>query len=101
MEKINSGDMVEMLSIIEMLKNTEIKLKNELKVNCITFTPFVIRCGGLYVSPDFGPDGKTTGKVKLNTTPIKSTRFNKTAAITIAKGVSNANGEKGEIIRYI
>ena len=41
-----------MNEMVGMLEKEKAKLESELKVCCITSTPYVVKCGGLYVTPE-------------------------------------------------
>lgn len=63
----------------------------------ITSTPFVIQCGGIYISPEI-KDRKTTGKTQWHVNPLRATRFCREDAEMLAKNLHNGQGQPGVAI---
>ena len=86
-----------MKEIIEMFQKEAKELEADMSVSCITSHPFVIQCGGLYISPEI-KDKKTTGKLAWEVNPLRATRFTAMDARNIARTIVNGAGEIGEAV---
>lgn len=66
----------------------------------ITSTPFILKIGGLYVTPEF-KDGKTTGKMELSANPLTVMGFAREDAENLAPTITNGHGDRGRAVgRY-
>jgi len=73
--------------------------ESHLSIACLTSTPFVIRCGGIYINPNIQGNQVMPGPAAgWECNPLRATRFNKQDASTIAATTTNGNDDKGEAV---
>ena len=89
-------------NLIDQLTTELHELESDMRCSCLTDTPFVLACGGLYISPILADDGKggkiTTGKVNWHVNPLRATRFSRENAEYLAPTIRNGAGDTGEAV---